>query len=123
MQGQEYGILTNTIHEGTFDVSVGEHKKIKGLKKGELRDQMTPRELAFTILGEDMTTTEIRKTDAQKFDENLDAAVKGGTGAGKLRKQFEEITGEPVVSSTSFLESGRRAELEEGTPDETNDDE
>lgn len=77
VEGREYGVLTNTIHEGTFDVSVGEHKQLKGMEKGELRDQMTPRELAFTILGEDMTTTEIRKTDAQNFQQNLDAAVKG----------------------------------------------
>lgn len=121
VQGREYGILTNTIHEGTFEVSVRAHKDLKGMEKGELRDQMTPRELAFTILGEDMTTTEIRKTDAQNFPENLEAAVKGGAGAGKLRRQFEEITGESVVSSTSFLEGGPRAELEEGTGNEADD--
>lgn len=118
VQGREYGILTNTIHEGTFEISVRKHKDLKGMEKGELRDQMTPRELAFTILGEDMTTTEIRKTDAQNFQENHEAAVKGGEGAGKLRRQFEEITGESVVSSTSFLEGGKRPEIEEGGEDE-----
>lgn len=121
VQGREYGILTNTIHEGTFEVSVRTHKDLKGIEKGELRDQMTPRELAFTILGEDMTTTEIRKTDAQNFPENLEAAVKGGAGAGKLRRQFEEITGEPVVSSASFLKGEERAELEESAGNEDDD--
>ncbi len=115
VQGREYGILTNTIHKGTFEVSVREHKDLKGMEKGELRDQMTPRELAFTILGEDMTTTEIRKTDAQNFPENLEAAVKGGEGAGQLRTQFEELTGEPVVSNASFLESEEHVELEKQT--------
>ena len=118
IQGREYGILTNTVHEGVFEVSVREHKELKGMEKGELRDQMTPRELAFTILGEDMTTTEIRKTDAQSFPKNLEAAVKGGEGAGKLRRQFEEITGESVVSSASFLEGGEHAELEAGAENE-----
>jgi hypothetical protein len=97
---------------------VREHKDLKGMEKGELRDQMTPRELAFTILGEDMTTTEIRKTDAQNFPENLEAAIKGGDGAGKLRRHFEEITGESVVSSVSFLEGGEHAELEAGAGNE-----
>lgn len=113
VQGREYGILTNTIHEGTFDLSVRQHKELKGMDKGELRDQMTPRELAFTILGEDITTTEIRKADAQNFSENLEAAVKGGEGAGKLRKQFEELTGESVVSNESFPEDAGRVEIEE----------
>jgi hypothetical protein len=110
-----------TVHEGTFELSVRKHKELKGLKKGDLRDQMTPRELAFTILGEDMTTTEIRKTDAQNFPENLEAAVKGGEGAGKLRRQFEEITGESVVSSASFLNDGTHSELAAGDEEEDND--
>ena len=112
VQGREYGILTNTVHKGTFDVSVRQHKDKKGLDKGDLRDHMTPRELAFTILGEDMTTTELRKQDAQGFEENLDAARKGGRGAGQLRRQFEELTGEPVVSGESFLEEAHYDELE-----------
>lgn len=117
VQGREYGILTNTIHEGTFDLSVRKHKDLKGMDKGELRDQMTPRELAFTILGEDMTVTEIKKADAQKFSGNLEAAVKGGEGAGKLRRQFEEITGESVVSNDSFLENVERMEIDKGVED------
>lgn len=91
---------------------------MKGMEKGELRDQMTPRELAFTILGEDMTPTEIRKTDAHNFPDNLDAAVKGGERAGQLRRHFEEITGESVVSSASFLEGGEHVELEAGMGNE-----
>ncbi len=118
IQGREYGILTNTVHQGTFDVSVGEHKNLKGLEKGDLRDHMTPRELAFTILGEDLTTSEIRKRDAQGFRENLEAAEDGGQGAGKLRRQFEELTGEPVVSGDAFLESGENTEPTLPEPDD-----
>lgn len=93
VQGREYGILTNTIHEGTFDLSVRQHKELKGMDKGELRDQMTPRELAFTILGEDITTTEIRKADAQNFSENLEAAVKGERGLGSFENSSRNLLG------------------------------
>lgn len=61
-QGQEYGILTNEIHKGTFDyLSVQGHKELRGVKKGNLRDHMTPIELAFTILREASTVEGIKK--------------------------------------------------------------
>lgn len=79
VQGREYGILTNEIHKGTFDnMSVKAHKEYKGVQKGNLRDHMTPLELAFTILGEASTIEEAKAADAQGFDENKNAAVKGG---------------------------------------------
>lgn len=71
VQGREYGILTNEIHQGTFDnMSVKAHKELKGVTKGNLRDHMTPLELAFTILGEASTIEEAKAADAQGFDEN-----------------------------------------------------
>ena len=112
-QGREYGILTNEIHKGTFDnMSVQEHKELKGVKKGNLRDHMTPLELAFTILGEASTIEEVRETDAEGFEENKRAAQKGGKNAGVARKSFEQASGRPVISDQPYLES--RKKLKDG---------
>jgi len=65
---------------------------------------MSNAELVFTILGE-LTTTEVaRKDDAQGFDENQQAAQKGGKVAGDARQNFEETTGKPVLTSRNYLE-------------------
>ena len=105
-QGQEYGILTNEIHKGAFDnVSIKEHRELKGVKKGNLRDHMTPLELAFTILGEASTIEEVNAADAQGFEENKKAAQKGGQNAGIARRSFEQASGRPVISDQSYLES------------------
>ncbi len=119
VQNREYGILTNEIHQGTFDnMSVKDHKEYKGIKKGNLRDHMTPLELAFTILGEASTIEETREADAKGFEENKKAAQKGGKNAGVARKSFEKASGRPVISNQSYLES--RKKLEAG--EESNDD-
>jgi DNA-damage-inducible protein D len=108
-EGREYGILTNEIHKGTFDnLSVQGHKELNGVKKGNLRDHMTPLELAFTILGEASTIEEIREADAQGFDENKQAAQKGGQNAGVARRSFEQASGRPVISDQSYLESRKK---------------
>jgi DNA-damage-inducible protein D len=67
---REYSILTAEIAKHTFGVSPSEHKNIKGLKKQNLRDHMTPLELIFTMLGEEMTRSIAQKEDAQGFAEN-----------------------------------------------------
>lgn len=104
-QGLEYSILTATIAKGTFGVIPSEHKKIKGLEKPsqELRDHMTPLELIFTALGEELTRKETIKEDAQGFDENKTAAHRGGNTAGKARLLVESESGEKVVSSENFI--------------------
>jgi hypothetical protein len=108
-QGQEYGILTNEIHKGAFDnISVKEHRELKGVKRGNLRDHMTPLELAFTILGEASTIEEVNEADAQGFEENKKAAQKGGQNAGVARKSFEQASGRPVISDQSYLESRKK---------------
>jgi DNA-damage-inducible protein D len=117
-EGQEYSFLTAIIAKNTFDVTPNEHKKIKGLDKPSqnLRDHMTPLELIFTALGEELTRSEAIKDDAQGFHENQDAAVKGGSMAGKARKMIEAERGEKIVSSENYLkqlkESGEKKELE-----------
>lgn len=119
VQGREYGILTNEIHKGTFDdMSVKEHKDLKGVKKGNLRDHMTPLELAFTILGEASTIEEAKQADAKGFDENKKAAKKGGKNAGVARKSFEEASGRPVISSQSYLESRKKLDSGEDPDDD-----
>ena len=104
-KGQEYSILTATIAKGTFGLIPSEHKKLKGLEKPnqELRDHMTPLELIFSALGEELTRKETIKNDAQGFDENKTAAHKGGNMAGKARSLIEAEQGEKVVSKENFL--------------------
>lgn len=119
VQGREFGILTNEIHKGTFDnMSVKDHKDLKGVKKGNLRDHMTPLELAFTILGEASTIEEIQDSDAKGFDENKKAAQQGGKNAGVARKSFEEASGRPVVSDKSYLEERKKLDAGEDHEDD-----
>ena len=104
IRDQQYAILTNLIHEETFDLSVKGHEAIKSLKKHHnLRDHMTSPELLFTRLGE-MTTKSIAiDRDAHGFQQNQFAAREGGKVAGNARRDFELQTGQKVVSSSNFL--------------------
>ncbi len=102
--GKEVAILTAEIAKATFGLTPAEHKKLKQLKRENLRDHMTGLELAFTILGEAATTEITRREDAQGFNQNQTAARKGGRIAGNARRELEAETGRPVVSSTNYLE-------------------
>ena len=104
-EGKEYSILTAIIAKGTFGVTPTEHKDLKGLTKPSqnLRDHMTPLELIFTSLGEELTRVETIKADAKGFDENKNTAAKGGYLAGEARKTIERKGGEKVVSSDNYL--------------------
>ena len=98
-QGTEYAILTNEISNASFGITTGQHKKIKGLKKENLRDNMTNAELVITMLGE-LATTEISKSEnPDGFDESKIVAHDGGSIAGNARRELEERTGKKVVSS------------------------
>jgi len=109
VQGREYGALTNIIHKGTFDgLTVGDHKRLKGVQRGNLRDHMTPRELAFTILAESATKENIEERNAFGYKENRQAAEDGGRSAGAARKAFEEASGHKVISDKSYLEEQKR---------------
>jgi hypothetical protein len=101
--GEEFAILTNLIHEEWSGVSVGEHKKIKGLDRQNLRDHMTEAELIFTALAE-MSTRQVAEADnATGLEENASAAHVGGGIAKRARKELESKTGQRMVSSESFL--------------------
>ncbi len=102
---KDYEILTAEISQATFGIKPGEYKKIKGLKRENLRDHMDDFELILTMLGE-RTTTEIHKTrDSKGLPRLKDDARKGGTVAGTARKQIERQIGRPIVSNKNFLQA------------------
>ncbi|HCY76681.1 MAG TPA: hypothetical protein DHV28_12245 [Ignavibacteriales bacterium] len=97
-KGQEYAILTDEIIKAWSSFSVKQYKKHKGLKKENLRDNMSNLELVLNMLAE-ATTTEISKERKPKtFIENKIIANQGGTIAGNTRKEIEEKTGKKVVT-------------------------
>jgi hypothetical protein len=97
-KGQEYAILTDEITKAWSSFSVKQYKKHKGLKKENLRDNMSNLELVLNMLAE-ATTAEISKEKKPKtFTENKTIANQGGTIAGNTRKEIEEKTGKKVVT-------------------------
>ena len=105
-KGQEYAILTNEISQASFGITTGEHKRIKGLKKENLRDNMTNAELVINMLGE-LATTEISKAEnPQGFEESRAVARDGGSIAGNALRELEERTGRKVVSSKNSKNPG-----------------
>lgn len=118
VRGQQYGILTAVIHEGAFGMKPAKHKELKGVKKGEVRDHMTGLELAFVNVAEQATIANIQTQDAQDYDENYDAAEKGGRAAGVARLAFEEEHGRKVISSQSYLEQRKKLKAGEEADEE-----
>jgi DNA-damage-inducible protein D len=100
---REYAILTTEIAKAAFGITPGKHKKIKGLKRENLRDHMNDLELIFSMLGEAATTEITRVDDAKGFQESRHAARKGGEVAGTARKDLEQKTGKRVVSRENYL--------------------
>jgi DNA-damage-inducible protein D len=99
----DYEILTAEISKATFGVTPSEYKKLKGLKRQNLRDHMDDFELIFTMLGE-RSTTEIHRTEDSKGKEKLKkAASRGGKVAGIARRELEKELGKSVVSKKNFL--------------------
>jgi hypothetical protein len=99
----EYAILTNIIHQEWSDLTVKDHKKVKGLKTQNLRDHMSEAELVFTALAE-LSTRQIAETMAATgLPENAVAGKTGGGIARKARLNLEEKTGRKVVSGENYL--------------------
>jgi len=111
----EYSILTAEISKATFGLTPSEYKKVKGLKRQNLRDHMNDLELIFSMLGE-ASTTEIVKTQNPKgFLQNKKVAKQGGAVAGNARKELESKTGKKVVSTDNYLpETKKNKELKKG---------
>lgn len=110
-KGQEYAILTDEITKAWSGHSIKQYKNLKGLKKENLRDNMSNLELVLNMLAE-ATTTEISKEKKPKtFAENKKIANQGGTIAGNTRKEIEEKTGKKVVTKLSakdYLENQKK---------------
>ena len=113
VQGKQYGLLTAVIHRGAFSMTPSEHRAHKGLEKGEVRDHMTGLELAFINVAEQATIANAQIEDAQGYEENLEAADKGGRAAGAARLAFEREHGRQVISDESYL--AQRKRLQSGT--------
>ena len=97
-KGVEYAILTDEISRAWSGMSTRQYKNLKGLKKENLRDNMTTLELVLNMLAE-ATATEISKQKAPStFSENIAVAREGGEAAGIARKAVEERTGVPVIT-------------------------
>ena len=97
-KGVEYAILTDEISRAWSGMSTRQYKNLKGLKKENLRDNMTTLELVLNMLAE-ATTTEISKQKAPtSLSENIDVARAGGKVAGDARKAIETQTGVPVIT-------------------------
>ena len=98
-KGKEYAILTDEITRAWSGMSTRQYKNLKGLKKQNLRDNMSDLELVLTMLAEASTTDIAKSEQPQGFDENQKVARRGGNVAGVARKALEAETGRPVVTS------------------------
>ncbi len=99
----DYEILTAEISKATFGVTPSQYKKLKGLKRQNLRDHMDDFELIFTMLGE-RSTTEIHRQENSKGVSKLKRdATRGGNVAGNARKELEKELKRSVVSKRNFL--------------------
>jgi DNA-damage-inducible protein D len=105
---KEYAILTAEIAKATFGYTPAQHKKIKNLKRENLRDHMTDLELIFSMLGEASTTAIVNTKHPKGFKKNKIAAKQGGTIAGNARKALEIKTGEKVVTKKNYLPASRQ---------------
>ena len=108
---KDYEILTAEISQATFGLLPSDYKKLKGLKKENLRDHMNDFELILTMLGE-RTTTEIHRTrESQGLPKLKDDARAGGQIAGTARKQIERKTGRSIISKSNFLANQDKKKL------------
>ena len=98
-KGKEYAILTDEITRTWSGMSTRQYKDFKGLKKENLRDNMSNLELVLTMLAEASTTDIAKAEQPRGFDENQQVARRGGNVVGVARKTLEAETGKPVVTS------------------------
>ncbi|MFH0820236.1 MAG: Bro-N domain-containing protein [Candidatus Peregrinibacteria bacterium] len=110
-QEHDYGILTAEISKATFDVTPSEHKKLKGLKRENLRDHMNDLELIFNMLGERATTEIHRNENSQGLPKLKEDAKAGGDIAGGARKQLEKKLGRPIISKANYLKNPENKKL------------
>ena len=118
-KGTEYGILTDEVTKAWSGMTTRQYKNLKGLKKENLRDNMSTLELALNMLAEATTTELTNAQNPQGLEENRAVAKQGGKVAGNARKEIESQTGRPVVTSgnaqTMLLGNAVVGMIERGT--------
>lgn len=103
-KGMEYAILTDEISKAWSGMTTRQYKKLKSLKKENLRDNMSDLKLVLNMLAES-TVTEISKQEQpQDFQSNMNIAKEGGSIAGNARKAIEQRTGKPVITSKNAVD-------------------
>lgn len=110
----QYAILTNDIMEAAFGLKAEDYKKLKGLKRENLRDHMNDIELILTMLGEATTTKLTKDRDSQGMPHLRKDAKDGGAVAGRTRKDIERQSNKPVVSKENYLGLSKRKEIAQG---------
>ena len=98
-KGKEYAILTDEISRAWSGMNTRQYKNLKGLKKENLRDNMSDTELVLTMLAEASTRDISKATKPEGFDENVKVANRGGNVANVARQQLEAETGHPVITA------------------------
>ncbi|EKE16060.1 MAG: hypothetical protein ACD_11C00051G0002 [uncultured bacterium] len=101
---KEYEILTAEISKASFGLTPSEYKKLKGLKRQNLRDHLNDLELIFNMLGERVTTEISQQEKPDTFVKNKMVAKRGGGVAGNARKQTEKELDRPIVSKENYLQ-------------------
>lgn len=106
-EGLEYAILTNKISKAWSGMTKREYKDFKGLKKQNLRDNMSTTELILNMLAETATKDIANTSNPQGFEENRKVAKRGGNVAKVAKETLEQETGEPVITSKNAIDFGR----------------
>ena len=109
-KGIEYAILTDEITKAWSGMTTRRYKNLKGLKKENLRDNMTTLEIVLNMLAEATTTELTKATNPKGLEENKKVAKKGGSVAGNARKEIEKETGKPVITSKNAMDLSRLIE-------------
>lgn len=97
-QEKDYAILTNEMTKAWSGMNVQEYKQLKGLKKENLRDNMTNIELVLNMLAEVTTTAISKQENPKSFEDNKQIARRGGSVASDAKKRYEEETGKKAIS-------------------------
>jgi DNA-damage-inducible protein D len=110
---KEYEILTAEISKAAFGLTPSQYKKLKRLKRENLRDHMTDLELIFSMLGEASTTQITKVEHPDGFDENKKVSRRGGNVAGIARKKLEQETRRKVISRENYLQKPKNKRLKD----------
>lgn len=106
-EGKEYAILTNEISKAWSGMTTRQYKDLKGLKKENLRDNMSTTELILNMLAETATKDIAKSSNPQGLEENKKVAKRGGNIAGNARREIETETGKPVITSKNAIDFGK----------------